>query len=651
MTKKLIALTLSMGIICALFSHSSALQTPSAHAQTLAFNANNIISDSAFTSQIYDANGIQAFLQQKGSWLASYTLPEYQNVFYQFKDASGNCQSNTISVRQFYDTGGDALFGMSAASLIASQATKYGVNAQVLLAELQKESTAITRSTQKSDINTAWVLGVGWNDTMAACGYDEATAHQRALDWGGIGQQIAYAYKFALIKFYNSYATTYNTAFTTLDGTVIRAENRATRSLYAYTPYVAGARSFWTIFNDYFPSYSHVFVGQTANPTLAPGAANQFTVTVRNSGTATWTSDVVHLATNRTQDHIPVFTRESNDGSASGWLSANRIALQETTVAPGELGHFVFWLRNDGVAPGVYREYFRVVADGITWMEDLGIYFDVTATPLADAYHYKFIGQNASPSSALVNFATADAIQFQLEVENTGSKAWAREQVNLATDRAADRVPGFTRESNNGSPSGWLKANRVVMQETSVAPGEHAHFVFWMRNDGNVAGTYKEYFRLVAENITWMEDYGIYWQMTVLTPDQLYQHQWVSQSDHPAHAIGTLALGQAYQFTLKVKNTGLTTWRKGIVNLGTSHPRDRIPVFTRESHNASPSGWVKNNRITMQEDAVAPGVTATFVFWMRNDGITPGTYREYFQLVADGIGWMSDYGFYWDIVI
>jgi len=26
-----------------------------------------------------------------------------------------------------------------------------------------------------------------------------------------------------------------------------------------------------------------------------------------------------------------------------------------------------------------------------------------------------------------------------------------------------------------------------------------------------------------------------------------------------------------------------------------------------------------------------------------------GTYREYFQLVADGVGWMTDYGIYWAV--
>jgi hypothetical protein len=36
---------------------------------------------------------------------------------------------------------------------------------------------------------------------------------------------------------------------------------------------------------------------------------------------------------------------------------------------------------------------------------------------------------------------------------------------------------------------------------------------------------------------------------------------------------------------------------------------------------------------------------------MRNDGLPAGTYNEYFQLVADRIGWMEDYGIYWGVTV
>jgi hypothetical protein len=212
--------------------------------------------------------------------------------------------------------------------------------------------------------------------------------------------------------------------------------------------------------------------------------------------------------------------------------------------------------------------------------------------------------------------------------------------VNLGTSRGKDRVSGFTREGDG--PSGWLKANRITMQQTSVAPGEVATFSFWMRNDYLNPGNYKEYFQVVADGIGWMEDYGIYWDVKVPTVADGYHYQFVTQNAYP-----TLSRGQSYNFVLQVKNTGSSTWQKGMVNLGTSRGKDRVSGFTREGD--GPSGWLKANRITMQQDSVAPGAIATFSFWMRNDGLDAGSHKEYFQVVADGIGWMEDYGIYWDV--
>jgi hypothetical protein len=141
-----------------------------------------------------------------------------------------------------------------------------------------------------------------------------------------------------------------------------------------------------------------------------------------------------------------------------------------------------------------------------------------------------------------------------------------------------------------------------------------------------------------------MEDYGIYWDVKVPTPTPAYAHSYVTQNAHP-----TLANGSSYNFTLTVRNTGAQTWSRNTVRLGTARDRDRTPRFLREGD--GPSGWIAPNRIQMQESSVAPGETATFSFWMKNNGQPSGTYREYFQLVADGVGWMEDYGIYWDVRI
>lgn len=256
---------------------------------------------------------------------------------------------------------------------------------------------------------------------------------------------------------------------------------------------------------------------------------------------------------------------------------------------------------------------------------------------IAGDYHFSFVSQSGYPT-----MDSGQSNNFILNVKNTGKSTWRQQSVNLGTSRSLDRIPVFTREGDG--PSGWLSGNRVKLQETTVAPGSNGTFSFWMKNTGVSAGYYQEYFRPIVENVTWMEDYGIYWGVSVPSAADRYHCQFVSQNAYP-----TLDSGQSYNFQITLKNTGTTTWQRGIVNLATNRSRDRIPIFTREGD--GPSGWLTGNRIAFQEASVAPGANATFSFWMKNTGVGPGVYQEYFQPVADGISWMEDYGVYWNVSV
>jgi hypothetical protein len=145
-----------------------------------------------------------------------------------------------------------------------------------------------------------------------------------------------------------------------------------------------------------------------------------------------------------------------------------------------------------------------------------------------------------------------------------------------------------------------------------------------------------------------MDDWGIFWDITVLPLSQSYRAQFVSQNSYP-----TLKRNESYQFEVKLKNTGVSVWQRGTVNLGTDRPRDRIPGFIREDLvGRNPSGWMKENRVVLVEESVPPGGIGTFRFWYT---VPPdkafGTFREYFRPVADGITWMDDWGIFWDVAV
>ncbi|MCL5794920.1 MAG: S8 family peptidase [Patescibacteria group bacterium] len=258
---------------------------------------------------------------------------------------------------------------------------------------------------------------------------------------------------------------------------------------------------------------------QNSYPTIIPGRGYNFTINAKNTGTAVWYKNVVHLGTSQALDHTPAFVREDSEnpfGHPSGWVSPNRIEMQQSQVAPGETATFSFWMSAPlDMSASVYREYFRLVAEGVTWMEDYGIFWDVIVKSPVEAYYpCQWINQN--------NYPTIDRGQgynFVVNIKNTGNVAWHRNIVHLATNQPEDHIPGFVRADLTdlyGHPSGWVSPNRVEMQEDVVYPGNNATFSFWMSAPTDKpSGTYKEYFRMVADGVTWMQDMGIFWEITV----------------------------------------------------------------------------------------------------------------------------------------
>ncbi len=266
---KLKYLVISLEIIALLIG---ALLTPSkiaapALAHTLpddpgSYDPNTLISNDNFIAYGQDGTGVNNFLAQKGSWLTGYNIPEYQEVPYKFRNGDGNCEWRTVSTRQFNDVTGEALYGLNAGDLMAREGHDHGINPQVTLVTLEKESSAITQhskptSSLPSSPIEMWVLGYGWNDTMAACAYDYDTARARAINFGGVGQQIAYATAFFRSKYTNpgSCGTPSGTAPT----------NNATKALYCYTPYTHdGNHNFWHFFTQWFqtaPSFEPTAYG------------------------------------------------------------------------------------------------------------------------------------------------------------------------------------------------------------------------------------------------------------------------------------------------------------------------------------------------------------------------------------------------------
>ena len=126
--------------------------------------------------------------------------------------------------------------------------------------------------------------------------------------------------------------------------------------------------------------------GQSGYPTLCPGERSNAVVAFYNSGSRGWVAgrmgEVAYLGTwngDPGQDEATVLGGNGEMGSPqTGWPRFNRVATQPSDyVGPGQVAWFQFTMQAPD-RPGFYRLYIRPLVEGATWMEDAGVYWQVT---------------------------------------------------------------------------------------------------------------------------------------------------------------------------------------------------------------------------------------------------------------------------------
>jgi hypothetical protein len=126
-----------------------------------------------------------------------------------------------------------------------------------------------------------------------------------------------------------------------------------------------------------------------------------------------------------------------------------------------------------------------------------------------------------------------------------------------------------------------------------------------------------------------------YHKLTIAKPTPDYAASFVSQSFPKASTALKMFAGQTIPSYIEMKNTGAKTWDSK-TRLGTSNPRDRASKF-------ADSKWISTNRAAGVSGSVKPGSSYKFAFDLHAPS-TLGTYKEYWNLVEDGVAWFSDHG-------
>ena len=133
-------------------------------------------------------------------------------------------------------------------------------------------------------------------------------------------------------------------------------------------------------------------------------------------------------------------------------------------------------------------------------------------------FHAAWYGQSGYPTLCPGDRSTAVVAYY-----NSGARGWVSgrmgEVAYLGTwtpEPGQDRPSPLGGDGTNGSPNtAWPRYDRIAVQPASyVGPGQVAWFQFTIQAP-TTPGVYRLYLRPVIEGATWMEDYGVFWVVTV----------------------------------------------------------------------------------------------------------------------------------------
>jgi plastocyanin len=219
------------------------------------------------------------------------------------------------------------------------------------------------------------------------------------------------------------------------------------------------------------PADAAAFVSQSVPSSMTTGQTSTVSVTMQNTGTATWTeSGLYRLGSSNPQDN---FT----------W-GTNRVLLNNgDAIAPGQTKTFTFNVTAPAAA-GNYNFQWRMVHDNVAWFGAVStnVVISVTAPP---AYSSQFVSQSV-PSTLNPGQVAAVSVTMQ----NTGGNVWTA-------------AGGYKLGAQNPQDNVTWGLNRVTL-----APGDSIGFNGQKTFSFNITapgtpGSYNFQWRMLQEGVAW----------------------------------------------------------------------------------------------------------------------------------------------------
>ncbi|MDE3102554.1 MAG: family 10 glycosylhydrolase [Chloroflexota bacterium] len=217
--------------------------------------------------------------------------------------------------------------------------------------------------------------------------------------------------------------------------------------------------------------------------------------------------------------HVPVEVRDATGTTlrttatdASGWFGVVDLAPGTYSVVASRTAFTAT------VVAGQVATATAVGAAPCTSSVGPGIPHPASVPSGIAGFHASWYGQSGYPTLCAGQRATATVAYY-----NSGSLGWVAgrmgEVAYLGTwqpEPGQDRASMLGGDGTFGSPNtGWPRYDRMAVQPASyVGPGQVAWFRFTVQAP-STPGTYRLYLRPLIEGAQWMEDYGVYWVVTV----------------------------------------------------------------------------------------------------------------------------------------
>lgn len=197
------------------------------------------------------------------------------------------------------------------------------------------------------------------------------------------------------------------------------------------------------------------FVGANFPSTIRPGERISVSVQFRNTGTTTWSpsgSNPVRLGTQNPRD------RSSPFYTAGNWISANRPANVNTTVAPGGTASFNFILTGPR-GYGNYSESYQLLQEGVTWFGPT-VSFNIQVVPWDLVYDNTSGNFSVSGGWSTGTMATDKyGSNYHWISTSPSSTAYARWFLNAPIDGAYDVYVWWSQGSNRSTQARYEVAH------------------------------------------------------------------------------------------------------------------------------------------------------------------------------------------------